>query len=41
MLWPKAWPNGLPLAFMARPTFRKSSQVLGYSNPASLNQSSR
>src|SRR2546422_4588571 len=38
---PKAWPNGLPLALNARPTFLNSSQVFGYSKPASLNQSSR
>ena len=41
MLWPNAWPNGRPFAFMARPTLRKSSHVFGYSRPASLNQSSR
>src|SRR4029453_8442768 len=41
MLWPKACPNGLPLAFSARPTLRKSSHVFGYSKPASFSQSSR
>src|SRR5262249_51531548 len=38
---PNAWPKGLPLALKARPILRKSSQVFGYSKPASLNQSSR
>src|SRR5688572_89763 len=41
MEWPRAWPNGLPLAFIARPTRRKSSHVLGYAKPASRSQSSR
>jgi hypothetical protein len=41
MLWPKAWPKGLPLAFMRAPTLRKSSHVFGYSKPASFSQSSR
>src|SRR4030095_1593843 len=29
MLWPKAWPNGLPLAFIVLPAARNSSQVCG------------
>ena len=41
MLWPNAWPKGLPLAFRARPAVRNSSHVSGYLSPCSLNQSSR
>src|SRR5688500_3540157 len=41
MEWPSACPKGLPLAFIARPTRRKSSHVFGYSKPASRSQSSR
>src|SRR5688572_28729999 len=41
MEWPRAWPNGLPLAFIARPTRRNSSHVFGYDKPSSRSQSSR
>src|SRR4029450_2306416 len=40
-LCPSAWPKGLPFAFMARPTLRKSAHGFGYARPASLDQSSR